>query len=267
MTWMMYEQYNRPKLTFPLLKNHKYEMLRVLPSNLKELIYSCENPTVADEFIMHNADTINFYGIDGSDFYKYNQFLDHKDKFYKFEPCGECVPCSKIINDSHLFDTYCHSQPIFMELNVHQTIEKYNKLMDRAQWHDQTKKFVNDKFERDNRQKGLWTAVQHPNDDVRKEEMILPDMNDEDARNIANNLVSVIKSDGESKYISKLEDAIQKAASKTLDSDFDRLTDLLNKAETNHSSETIGVKDALEHLAEKNTCLGDSSRHDMAKGM
>jgi hypothetical protein len=170
MDWLMYEQYNRPKLTFPLLKQNKYEMLRVLPSNLKELIYSCENPNVSDDFQSNTEESLAWYGN------RYSSFLDHDDKFYIFEPCGECDPCSKIMNNQYLYDNYCNYQPIFNKLKVFKTINEYNALMDRARYNDEMKQLVNNYNEKHS-STDVWKQIDHPVDSMKESELIREDSN------------------------------------------------------------------------------------------
>lgn len=159
MDWLMYEHYNRPALTFPLLKDNKFEMLRVLPYNLKELIYSCENPNVSDEFQSHTEESLAWYGN------RYGLFLDHKDKFYIFEPCGVCDSCKKIMNSEYLFDNYSGAQPVYKKIKVNQTINAYNELMDRTRYNDELKELVAEKDRKDNRiDNEYWKSVEHPSD-------------------------------------------------------------------------------------------------------
>lgn len=69
----------QPKLVFPLIKIYKQEMMRNLPLEYKNYITSCENPELLP-YHMHVKGT------------------NRKLQFYK--PCGDCVPCKRIIRDN-----------------------------------------------------------------------------------------------------------------------------------------------------------------------
>jgi len=57
------------KITFPLKKESKYDIMAELPHQYKELIVSCEEPRIVDE----NAERV------------------------EYTPCGNCPPCNKIL--------------------------------------------------------------------------------------------------------------------------------------------------------------------------
>lgn len=56
-----------PKMTFPIIKEMKEEMINDLPHNYKLFVYSCENPRILDN--------------------------NKKEIVYRF--CGDCVPCKR----------------------------------------------------------------------------------------------------------------------------------------------------------------------------
>ncbi len=71
-----------PKLKFPLTKTTKREMMDELPDEYRNFISSCENPELKPYHIKLNDLRMQF-----------------------FEPCGECVPCQRIINDGLGYNT------------------------------------------------------------------------------------------------------------------------------------------------------------------
>lgn len=68
----------QPKLVFPLIKTSKWNMMNELPYEYREFVTSCENPRLLP-YHMHVKGT------------------NKKLQFYK--PCGDCVPCKRIIKD------------------------------------------------------------------------------------------------------------------------------------------------------------------------
>lgn len=80
----------QPKLVFPLIKDCKDKMMREIPQVYMNYISSCENPKLLP-YHMH---------VKGS---------EKKLQFYR--PCGECVPCKRIIRD-HLDYNFLYRQMI-----------------------------------------------------------------------------------------------------------------------------------------------------------
>ena len=71
---------HQPKLTFPIIKTHKDDMVIDLPEQYLKLVVSCENPKLKN------------YSIT-------NKETGFKYRF--FEPCGHCEICKKIINNNY----------------------------------------------------------------------------------------------------------------------------------------------------------------------
>lgn len=144
MTWLHNREENVAKLTFPISAVTKYEMLDTLPSTYKELIFSCENPTVEDTtFVRHTkAEILNQWGYNNF----LEQFLGNKDQTYvHFKPCGNCVPCQKILNSDQL-SSYFHHQPIFKTLKTKQVIRSFEAVLDESRYNEHSKELVLDLF-------------------------------------------------------------------------------------------------------------------------
>lgn len=141
--WMLSIKGPRPTLTFPLAKKTKYEMLDELPGNLKELIYSCEDPTIYDNSELMNQDSIQFY-----DNHRLLEFFERngerKPLLLNFEPCGNCVPCRKIMNDSSLYGFYASHQPIFKKIRMRSIMSEYSDLIRDARYHEDTRTMFNE---------------------------------------------------------------------------------------------------------------------------
>ena len=73
----------QPKLTFPITKVYKNEIVNRLPEQYLKLITSCENPNLKS------------YGI------TINGGITKDVKYRFFEPCGECLPCEKTIDNNY----------------------------------------------------------------------------------------------------------------------------------------------------------------------
>lgn len=69
-------------ITFPLVKEHKSQMFRILPPQYKDLIVSCESPIL----------------------------LNEDSKKIEYKPCCECAPCKRIAAsnyyESNIFPEY-----------------------------------------------------------------------------------------------------------------------------------------------------------------
>lgn len=76
----------QPKLVFPLIKEWKQKMLQDLPHEYREYVTSCENPQLLP-YYMH---------VKGENVPKRLQF---------YKPCGDCVPCRRIIKDNLGYNT------------------------------------------------------------------------------------------------------------------------------------------------------------------
>ena len=101
----------QPKLTFPLIKKHKDDIVDELPEQYRKLIVSCENPT-----------------------YK-NYSITNKETGFKyrfFEPCGECEVCRKIIDNSYYYcditkKNYENAETIYIESKYKEYKHKRNR--------------------------------------------------------------------------------------------------------------------------------------------
>lgn len=93
--WLFNNENLKTRLTFPLTKEKKEQMLKELRETpYAKFIFSCENPKIVDEKFIKTEDV---YG------WKKDFVGNH---FVKFENCGDCVPCSKILQNSELRHMY-----------------------------------------------------------------------------------------------------------------------------------------------------------------
>jgi hypothetical protein len=139
MNWFYNDTEKRAELTFPISQVTKYEILQTLPYKYKELVYSCENPFVLDEYRVMEQD------IAGDSRFKDHFLETPKDGFYNynmFEPCGDCDPCKKILNTEHLYSQYSGNQYIFKKLKSKQILNNYEMLLREARHNSEIQQMV-----------------------------------------------------------------------------------------------------------------------------
>lgn len=73
---------DQPKITFPIIKTHKDDIVYDLPKQYRKLVVSCENIQLKN-YSITNKDT----GF----------------KYRFFEPCGDCEICKKIIENKYYY--------------------------------------------------------------------------------------------------------------------------------------------------------------------
>lgn len=93
--WFFNNEKIKTKLTFPLVKEKKEQMLKDMrDTEYIKHVFSCENPTIVEE---RGEKTEDIYGWK-------KDFLG--EYFVKYENCGNCVPCNKILRDPDLRHQY-----------------------------------------------------------------------------------------------------------------------------------------------------------------
>lgn len=138
--WMFLEGKHRPELTFPIYQMPKYEMLHELPLDLKELIFSCENPMIMDERELMNEDSLNFYRGTLMEFFEKDE--EYRPLFLKHEPCGECDPCRKIL--TNYYGQYSQFQPIYKKLKMRETMSDFNDIMRNGSYDEKVREMYNE---------------------------------------------------------------------------------------------------------------------------
>lgn len=85
-----------PKITFPIIRKHKTEMLRELPEIYLKYVYSCENPNITKD----NKEEIEYhYCGQCVPCQKYKEKLEHQDYYFPFS--SECT--RKVVKNSGEF--------------------------------------------------------------------------------------------------------------------------------------------------------------------
>lgn len=114
--WFFNNEKIKTRLTFPLVKEKKEQMLKELrETEYVKFIFSCENPTIVDEKFIKTEDV---YG------WKKDFLGDH---FVKYENCGDCVPCNRILNNPdlrHLYIDYVNED--FKRVYLKKLEDEYN---------------------------------------------------------------------------------------------------------------------------------------------
>jgi hypothetical protein len=101
----------QPKLTFPITKTTKDDIVNELPEQYRKLVVSCENP-ILKNYSITNKET----GF----------------KYRFFEPCGNCEVCRKIIDNNYYYcdetkKNYNSAELIYNESKYKEYKFKHNK--------------------------------------------------------------------------------------------------------------------------------------------
>lgn len=151
MNWLFHDSSHRPKLTFPLLKYTKRDMLDVLPPSILELVYSCETPFLGDDLVnLSDVEKSSSYGLR-------EEFLSNPEHYQTFEPCGYCDPCKKILGNEFLYKSYIYHQPIFKKLKVNRVYEEYENIKNLVKFNPLYSNLT-DKIDTDTKEEG-WIDV------------------------------------------------------------------------------------------------------------
>lgn len=140
LSWML-DGDKQPKLTFPISKTAKFEMLKALPHNYLKHITSCENPFIEDTLELMDDDTSAKYS-EFKDFFSSDK--EGRMAYANHEPCGMCDPCRKILNHDYLYEPYVNMQPIYKKLKIKEIMSDYDKVVREVRFNDESKQIFND---------------------------------------------------------------------------------------------------------------------------
>jgi len=150
----------KAKLTFPLARIQKQEIIEELPYAFREHLYSCETP-----ILLETKHKIEIPELDMNSQFQRTFLGNDEGMVEDYEVCGSCSSCHKIFTNEYLYDRYqsIHHTD-YQKVQTKMTLRMHDKLLSEAKHDSRLKSYLDDHERR--KTEGFEYAVKEEFKDV-----------------------------------------------------------------------------------------------------